>query len=270
MALDETIVRTEALIRLCSVLFQEWCDSNLTTQEESSRLSPVDFIMWVRENLEYRTTPQIADICLKADVTEPTWEQFLAYVDDPVGANRLAAIWPQVTLAWRGKPANEVSSLHVLGLLKWADGRSLPLSCFVPSEIANSRGVLDDGAVCTLLQINAHNLSDIVVEQSLDTLYTQASNNTTESDFHVMMGLMLQVLRGDLLLVSKNSQKPVQIDSVRLPGCLAIVRLLQFMYAPPIPKFVQGYIDQFHAERTAAAEQAAAPDQPKQTGGWAG
>ena len=173
---DDPIAKTEALLRLVGELFKRFCADMHVPLEHAGQTNPISFLQWADELTTTTNTEEATAICAQAGVTMSSWEHLIALAVDPTGPNQLAGVWPQVTLAFRGKPRSRLESVHTVILLKWDDGRVAPLSSFVPAELCSNNGVFTDGNVCSLIQATAHNLMEIVCNISLDVLHDQKSS----------------------------------------------------------------------------------------------
>ncbi|MCH7876119.1 MAG: hypothetical protein IH965_12570 [Gemmatimonadetes bacterium] len=184
---------------------------------------------------------QIAELCGEVDVPTKIFDLLIALTRDPLGANQLVGVWPQVTLAVRGIPVHELASIHNVVLLKWKDGAVTPLSSFVPAELASQNGVLTDGSVCTLIQVGANNLSRMVLESSLDTLHDHRSQQADDEAYEILMGLIVLVLQGHRI-VDPGGGVDRHMAPQYVNRCQNVMRLLQAMFRPPIAPQVKQQI----------------------------
>jgi hypothetical protein len=187
--------------------------------------------------------------------------------DEPTGANQLAGVWPQITLNFRGKPRNRLESIHTVCLLKWDDGRVVPLSSFVPAELSSVQGEFTDGSVATLMQVGANNLMQMLMQFSLDHLHDHKSSEADDNAYEVVMGLVLKLLNGGQIIDPVSGQQ-LRVADDMIPRCQEVMRVLQSMFRPPIAPQIQQQIQQVRQrrERKQTMQRPDAHAQPE--GGW--
>jgi hypothetical protein len=254
------------------VLLDVYCEAQDIPPERVVEVSVNRFLDWFRE-LDSTCTFEIRDAYIEQAGVDPVaWDALVALAHDPLGANRLAGVWPQVVLKNRGEPAHGLESLHVIVLLRWRDGKAAPLSSWAHVDLAEAGTVLDDGAVCTLVQTRAHDLMEMIASKSLDTIHDDHAVQANDHAFDVLMGLMLKVIRGARILDEGSTEAQALHPNVR--GDIEMVfRLLQGMFRPPLAPQVREYLEARRAERYAQlhppeSPQPEAPQSEPSTGGF--
>jgi len=271
--------QTEQLLQLVGRLFHTHCEEREIPLDQAGQVNPINFLEWLKEHIKLWNVEDVQELCEEVGCATAVFDRLVSLSEDPTGPNQLAGVWPQVTLAFRGSPQNELASIHSVVLLKWRDGRVVPLSSFVPAELSSVNGELSDGNVCTLIQVGARNIMEMVVNFSLDDLHDHKSSYADDQAYEMLMGLVIKMLQGAIII------DPTDEDSIKLPPekrlrlrddlkprVQDVMRVFQSMFRPPIAPEVQKQINAMREQQVAAKQQAKPPAPTEQDGpvrgGW--
>ena len=263
---DQIIVNTQELLRLTCALFDLYCEQNDVPEQSRPNVNVVAFLQWFSASGFTYYSEAVQDLCAGANAEEKTWNVLVHMAEQPLGANLLQTVWPQVVLAHRAQPKTRVDSMHLIALIKWMDGRAAPLSCYVPRELCDPSAVFDDGKMATVLQMQANSLVESVRTIGLDHLHDFRSQMADEGAFDALMGLILMVLNGAPVVNDKG--ETVKLGPHTVERCTNVFRLLQAMFRPPLPPEIRAQIE---ARRAAEVSGGFQPiDPPEIKGGWDG
>lgn len=247
------IIPTKSLLKLCAILFEEFCQEREISEEHVATVSPVPFLAWFREKNVITVAESVQDYCARAEAGEVVWHALADLAHDSMGANQLQTIWHAVTLGNRPDPKDRLDSIHVIALLKWTDGRAMPLSSYVPRELVNSSHKFNDGIACTTIQMQAASLVEALRQIGLNDAHDFRSQIADEEAFEVVMGILLKILMGAAIIDPQTGQH-VKLGKELMDRCQNVQRLLQAMYRPPLPPEIRQQIEAKRAEERAQEE----------------
>lgn len=268
---DPIVAKSEAIVRLCSVLHAQWAAEIQASLLEATRLPLSAFLAWLQEHAETANVEAATQYVTKADATLEHWHSLLALGSCPEGVTQLAKIWPQIVLNRRPLPVHKLDSLHIIALLRWADGSAAPLSSLILSDMASKDGTFTDGIVASLIQANSDGLVSMLVDNNLDVMHDHRSKLAKQDDFEIVMGLILRMLDGWVMVDpnakpnAQGGQDGLKLAASCIEGCRNVMRVLQAMFSPPMPPEVKNRILEIQKQRQAAQ----APQAPVE-GGWNG
>lgn len=255
------IIPTKSLTKLCAILFEEFCQEREIPAEHVASVSPVPFLAWFCEKNVITAAEAMQDYCTRAEAGEVVWQALVDLAHDPMGANQLQTVWYTVTLGGRPDPKDRLDSIHVIALLKWADGRAMPLSSFVPRELVNDARKFNDGIACTTIQMQAASLVEALRQIGLNDAHDFRSQVADEEAFEIVMGLLLKILMG-ATIIDPQTEQHVKLGKELLERCQNVQRLLQAMYRPPLPPEIQARIEAKRAEERAQEARQRPPSSP--------
>ncbi len=253
------VVPIKSLLKLCTLLFKEFCREREIEEDQVHAVSPVPFLSWLREKAVTLSADDAISYWQQAEVGEVVWHALLDMAHDPMGANQLQTVWLAVTLADRPKPAVRVESIHVISLIKWQDGKAMPLSSLVPRELVNNAHLIDDAVACTSIQMQSASLVEVLRQMGLDHAHDFRADMADEEAFEVLMGLLLKILQG-ATIIDPSSGQQLKLGHHMVERCQRVQRLLQAMFRPPIPPEVRAEIEKQRAlENDGGAESKTPP-----------
>ena len=269
---DHVIRRTEQLLKLCQYLFHEtYCTLNDIPKDKVIQVPVQDFVMWLHGYMNQLSSDDECAICEAAGVEHAIWDFLYARCHEQDGVNQLAGVWPQIALSSRGKPKDKLESMHMCVTLRWKDGRVVPVSAFVPCELASSDAEFTDGIVCTLIQSNAHGLMQVVRDIGLDDLHDKQATVASDAAYEQLMGLVILCLEGAKIIRPGMEVKPenvVELAPEAREAALTVKMLIQKIYRPPMDPGVRSIMQQLRARKQQKEQQATFQD-GEARGGWA-
>jgi hypothetical protein len=248
--IDGVVIQTDAMLKLCKVLWEEYCAQHETTPAKAWETDHLEFLGWLRGQQSLWTSDNVEHFCTQAQADPKTWDVLMFIPDEVNSISQFARIWPQVTMAYRPQPAVELESLHTVMLLKFKDGRVAPLSSFVPAEMASEGASFGDGTLATMMAVTADQLIAGFKKVGLADIYKNRTQATSEEAFNTVMGLLLKLLQGAEIINPEDGQRLHLAESLQ-PICQEIKYVLQFMYSPPIPQEVRALMEQRRRIRAA-------------------
>ncbi len=269
---DDVVRKTAAMVRLLHKLMDDY-GNELSQDVEFGAPAPtvdlVGFVAWLRNRLPMTSIDEIENYLTATNTTMPVWDMMVEIIEHEAGINRLVPLWPEIMLANRPNPTYPLSSICTLVVLRWKDGKAIPLSSFIPWEFAGLDHTFTDGMCCSMVQTSAHNLSHILGDTGLDKLHAQ-SFRAEPRHFEVMINLMKAIASGEVSVINKDREIRA-IPDIDREGCLSAVSLLSDMFVPPVPEGVAPQLAKVRAQIAAKAQDAAAPatKPPQPTSGWA-
>lgn len=185
MSDDKAIARTDRLISLARVLFDEYLKQHPNRVDHQVPLD--EFFSWVRFDFGMPPSSELLpDMLKEALVGYDTWEEFRDMPEHPSMYRQFEVLWEQVCLHRRGRLKHPLASVHFVALLRWEDGRMTPLSNFVPRELVNKDGEYTDGDLCTMLKHAGHVLAQLCREGGVDAFHDQQSYLVSEHTIQLM------------------------------------------------------------------------------------
>lgn len=184
------------LYPLCQELFRRYCqEHDLLDEEAKLAVGPDVFLAWLSNRANLWSLEQIAEILQTSGAEMPVWQTVAALCDDPLGANRLSALWQRVLLADRAAPNPPLFSAHHVVLLRWQDGKASLLSSYIdPSGLGEEESAITDGMVTMLLPVQSSYFADQIIKQGLDRLHQEHSLDLPEDAYCVFMGACLKTI----------------------------------------------------------------------------
>lgn len=233
--------RPEAIVILFSRIFHDhFCPAeNIDDARKPTVLLPY-FLGWLGNN---RHMLDAAALCAAAEVDFDVWEEAMQFCEDPVGPERLWAVWPNVTFASRAKPLLALKKMTWNLNLEWEDGTILPIQVFVTREMIPDQTFRDSTVAYLMTKNFMDTFFSRIADNTLDVLHGLGGKYSEES-FNVLMGTCLQVIP--------------QLKPEYHPGLKDWMRLIQATFQPVVPPEAKLALDQ-----TRRAKQSSAP-----VGGW--
>jgi hypothetical protein len=223
----DDINATMRLVRLFGYYAIRYCEDNDVPLPQRSHIDPHAFGEWLSDRLSYNDYDEREAVLKATNCEDLDWEKMRAILDSPGGITKISAIWGQVAMHYRAAPQNPLESIHLIALLKYADGKAVPLSSFIPKELV-VQCQFTDGRAADLVANGAHMLANTFYSVSIDALHNESAVQADEFIFEMLMGVCQQVI---------PQIKPEFHDRLK-----NMQRLLQSMFRPPLSADVRKLI----------------------------
>ena len=263
--------RTKDLISLLAVILEDYCTANnIPIENAFGFVAPNTLLDYVKENAPLWGDDVIQEMLNRAEVMDTAYAMALQMCDDPLGANKLAGLWQQVVLKHRGVPEHSLETMQLAVLLKWKDGKVAPIVSTVPCEGVNADSIFDDGTLCTMIQMTAHSIMEVVENNGLDKIYNSEGVLADNEAYEILMGLIVRLKQGAVIVANPGDGERAMaaLNAANIPCAWVdpalrervenVQRCLQRLFRMPIP----------HQLKQPRGEQPTVPTPDKPESGW--
>lgn len=239
-----------------------------------------------------------AEVCAELGVDEEAFRFLTQLVFSAVGGRQVLPVWPQVLLDGQPPSQHKVTSMHIILLTQWDDGRLLAKSNLVHSELATVAGGIADGEGLSNAVAAAHILKTMkgwiedVTERGTDAWHREGDDHGGEAPYDMLMGMLRYIITANQYardgkqvdLAKFAAETGMRLDTLQqlrvvppldrrfVDNMDSWMRLVQAMLKPPMTPEVKKVLEQRRAQRAALQQPqapVAKPDKPLY-GGWDG
>jgi hypothetical protein len=251
--------RDEGAVTLMKYLFhQVFAVKCEIPPERRGDVTPSYFFGWLQQDPEGFTGMNAEEVIAAAKVPAESWELVQELFAKGGVMETFSQHWHLISLADRALPRHKLVGVNLNLVMTWADGTVCHSQVYMPDEMLMEP--FSDGMVASILSGNAAQFIAKIVAHGLDGLHDMSPNlrgNTPEDPFEVMMGVLIQHLRGEATgkQLRDDLREPVE----------KYVRLAQELIRPVIPPQVRKQIEE--AKRAALRDKGKTRE-GKAHGGW--
>lgn len=246
--------KQEQIIKLLIHIFGVYCEHNDIGVDQAAAVDPVAFLDWYNTN---NFLFNRAEVTQELGIDDDCFDYPDGICGTPAGANRLAGVWHRIALSKRPEPEHEVESVTLVAMIKWRDGKLIPISSFVPMVMGKDAPGFDDGIVCSMIASHGHELMNPVVQSGLDGLRQMATDLGTETMQDAFIGMVLML-----------PEHP-QLDPTFKPAFTKLSGVVRGLLSPKLPPVVQRQVDAWRVKRDEYRKAKAAEKvPPKPVSGW--
>lgn len=215
--------RDEQTVLLMRHLFGIMLGQEGLAAKDAVSIIPEYFLAWARAGITDGTIGT-AELAAEAGVDQLAVDFFQEIINSPGGPLMVSPVWGSVVLAYRGALKHKVASTQLCYLVRWADGRMLPVSL-----TARPGSDIMDGDAATVLLQQSKEVNRMIYEQGLDALHEEAAV-FDEHAYDVLMGafnLIIPQLKPEYHVMLKQwvclIQAVVRSPASRLVGKSAVL-----------------------------------------------